>query len=370
MVQQTAGRLSRRRHKGEARHFAKSCPNPECSLFDRRGKHNIRLHSWQPLRRGRRRRYLCTACGQTFSGSQGTVYFRLQHPRQQFDEVVELRMEGVSMAAIARIKCLSWNTVARWLGKAAARATRFSEQRVRGLELVELQADEICTFAREKDHQTWIYTTIEVSSRLWPVARVGRRSWKSTLAVMRELAKRSLAGATPLIATDGYRYYKGAIRKVFGGEAVYGQVIKIRRQDRVVQVERMPINCTRRELEAALEWSEDSKTLNTSFIERLNLTLRQGLAYLARRSPCHARSWPHLGAQVGLYQCFYNFCRPHSALRFGKEIRTPAQQAGLASHRLTWREIFSEVDVGMDSSRLRIGPRRATWLGAGIRLAA
>ncbi len=35
--------------------------------------------------------------------------------------------------------------------------------------------------------------------------------------------------------------------------------------------------------------SEDSTVLNTAFIERLNLTIRQGSAYLHRRSPCHAR---------------------------------------------------------------------------------
>ena len=41
-------------------------------------------------------------------------------------------------------------------------------------------------------------------------------------------------------------------------------------------------------LKAAIVESEDSETLNTSFIERLNLTIRQASAYLRRRSPCHA----------------------------------------------------------------------------------
>ncbi len=34
----------------------------------------------------------------------------------------------------------------------------------------------------------------------------------------------------------------------------------------------------------------------------------------------------------------YNFARPHRALKFGREIRTPAMQAGLATRRLTLRE--------------------------------
>src|SRR5206468_9488778 len=42
-------------------------------------------------------------------------------------------------------------------------------------------------------------------------------------------------------------------------------------------------------VEEALHESEDSVKLNTSFVERLNLTIRQGSAYLDRRTICHAR---------------------------------------------------------------------------------
>ena len=42
--------------------------------------------------------------------------------------------------------------------------------------------------------------------------------------------------------------------------------------------------------EEVLNNSEDSSTLNTSFIERMNLTIRQGSAYLSRRTLSHARS--------------------------------------------------------------------------------
>jgi hypothetical protein len=37
----------------------------------------------------------------------------------------------------------------------------------------------------------------------------------------------------------------------------------------------------------------------------------------------------------------YNFVRPHHGLKFGQEIRTPAQQAGLTHRQLTLREVFS-----------------------------
>src|SRR5262249_55006139 len=73
---------------------------------------------------------------------------------------------------------------------------------------------------------------------------------------------------------------------------------------------------------------------------RLNLTIRQGSAYLCRRTICHARWRERLEGHLELLRCYYNFVRPHRALKFGREIRTPAMQAGLTGKRLTLRKIF------------------------------
>src|SRR5262249_48526008 len=47
-----------------------------------------------------------------------------------------------------------------------------------------------------------------------------------------------------------------------------------------------------------------------------------------------------LEGHLELLRCYYNFVRPHRALKFGREIRTPAMQAGLKGKRLTLRKIF------------------------------
>ena len=129
--------------------------------------------------------------------------------------------------------------------------------------------------------------------------------------------------------------------RLLGSACVYGQVLKTRRNNRVVRVERRVKIGTASRLNAALLASEDSETLNTSFIERLNLTIRQGSAYFA---PALAmpRSWRRPAPRhVELLRCYYNFIRPHRALRFGRETRTPAMQAGLVSQRLALRDIFT-----------------------------
>ncbi len=135
------------------------------------------------------------------------------------------------------------------------------------------------------------------------------------------------------------------IGQIFGYGCVYGVVMKTRRKDRVVKVDRYRVIGSRWQLEEALLRSEDSSKLNTSFIERLNLTIRQGSAYLYRKSACHARVADNLKHHLDLLQCYYNFIRPHRALRFGRELRTPAMLAGLATRQLSFREIFTAVEV-------------------------
>jgi hypothetical protein len=134
--------------------------------------------------------------------------------------------------------------------------------------------------------------------------------------------------------------------------------------DRIVKAERRAVIGAPWRFELALRDSEDSSKLNTSFIERLNLTIRQGSAYLFRRTIRHARQKERLEDHLELLRCYYNFVRPHRALKFGSEIRTPAMQAGLVSKQLSFRDVFVAVperilfvivfiDVTLDIRRVR-----------------
>ena len=317
-----------------------SCRNPECSLYGNIESTRIIRYGFYRTKAGRRRRYRCVGCGQTFSTTKGTLYYRLQHRRTTLDSVVTLRVEGVSLSAIARTERLAWNTVARWLERAAAVCRHFNHGRTTGFVGTELQADEIRSFTGGKRRPTWVFAAIEVWSRLWTSTVVGRRSYRNTLALVRDVATRMKFVSGPLIVTDGFECYGTVIRRVFGPAALYAQVIKTRRHDRVVRVDRRAVLGAAWRVDHALTHSEDSSTVSTSFIERLNLTIRQGSAYLSRRTLSHARATDTLEAHLELLRCYYNFVRPHRALKFGRETRTPAMQAGLATRRLTLRDIF------------------------------
>lgn len=92
------------------------------------------------------------------------------------------------------------------------------------------------------------------------------------------------------------------------------------------------------------------KVINTAFIERLNLSIRQGVAALGRKVARLAKTDAGLKDLLSLWQAYYNFCLPHATLRqrlpelqptkgSGSpkkwQQRTPAMAAGLTDH--VWR---------------------------------
>ena len=65
--------------------------------------------------------------------------------------------------------------------------------------------------------------------------------------------------------------------------------------------------------------------VSTSLIERQNLTLRNFVRRLARKTLCLSKKLENLRAALALHFCWYNFGRIHGTLRC-----TPAMEAGMA----------------------------------------
>ena len=185
---------------------------------------NIVGHGWFVTKLGRRRRYRCTVCGGTLSTNTGTAYRGLRCSRREFDQVASLRVEGVSISATARVTGHSRTTIARWLERAATAAACFNHRLLRDFDVIELQADERCTFIGSKRRTLWLFATIEVCSRLWAGSVLGRRSHRNTKAAINDVILRGRRVGCPLIATDGVEYYVGVMVRLLGSACVYGQV--------------------------------------------------------------------------------------------------------------------------------------------------
>jgi len=128
------------------------------------------------------------------------------------------------------------------------------------------------------------------------------------------------------------------------------------RRRKLVRVTHVMRLGTEADLISALQRLGFSGRLNTAFIERVNLTVRHGVAALARRTWATAQQSPHLLAHLEWWRAYYHFVRPHQSLRValvqprergGKRAvqryrqRTPAMAAGRTSRRWTAREVLS-----------------------------
>jgi hypothetical protein len=136
---------------------------------------------------------------------------------------------------------------------------------------------------------------------------------------------------------------------------IYGQVKKIYRRRKLVRVTHLMRLGTQADLTVCLQGMGFSGRLNTAFIERMNLTIRHGVAALARRSWATAQQAPYLLAHIHWWRAYYHFVRPHASLRValgqtrergGKLVaqrnlqRTPAMAAGRTNRRWTAREVL------------------------------
>ncbi len=95
--------------------------------------------------------------------------------------------------------------------------------------------------------------------------------------------------------------------------------------------------------------------INTAFIERVNLSIRQHVAAVGRRVATLCKGEDGVRQQLAVYHAYYNFVLPHASLRqplaeplptngmgSAKQWRpqTPAMAAGLTDHMWTLREVL------------------------------
>jgi transposase InsO family protein len=137
---------------------------------------------------------------------------------------------------------------------------------------------------------------------------------------------------------------------------IYGQVKKCYQRRKLVRVTHVMRMGTEDALKVALKGLGFSGRLNTAFIERVNLTVRHGVAALARRTWATAKPAPQLLAYLEWWRGYYHFVRPHQSLRVRLEQpqergnrllaqryrqQTPAMAAGRTNRRWTTREVLT-----------------------------
>ena len=136
-------------------------------------------------------------------------------------------------------------------------------------------------------------------------------------------------------------------------QLLYAHVVKTGRRRRLVDIQPRVVFGSLEAINhvlAPLGWQ-----IQTAFVERLNLSIRQHVAAVGRRVSTLCKGEDGLRQQLTLYHTSYNFCLPHTSLRqpllqpeatHGTGTakrwrpRTPAMAAGLTDHVWTLREVL------------------------------
>ncbi len=290
-----------------------ACPNPQCLYFGITDDHIHALvgdgkhgHAEQI------QTFRCQACHTTFTARRHTPLYRLKTPSHQVAMVLSALAEGLDPSAAERIFGFRQATIITWLSRAGSHAEILHERCFRNLQLPHVQLDELRTRLRSCTQMLWLWLAIDPCTKILPVLHLGPRTQHMAHLLIHSLRQKLAPGCLPLFTSDGLNLYFYALTVHFGQwlplsrrgrnvpwwqvepRLIYGQVKKCYRQRKLVRVRHVMRLGTQIDLSVALQGMGFSGRLNTAFIERAPLTIRHGIAALARRTWATAQQSPHL----------------------------------------------------------------------------
>jgi IS1 family transposase len=375
----------RPRHVDTSSHF---CPQPPCAYRGWLGLGNITSNGhpsgglWRQLH--------CTNCGGYFQETHGTPLHGKRVSSEKLVWAIGALAEGLGIRAVARVFEVDPHTVLAWLVEVADHATAFSQYFLHDVRVTQVQLDELFALLsavktgevsageaveRLSRSPHWVWAAIDPVTKLLLTVDVGDRTLAMAQHVVHQVVQVLAPDCVPLFLTDGFKEYATALLTHYGQwvqparqraqgpapkprwmplpQLLYAQVIKTVRRRRLVRVSHRVVFGTleaAQQVLAACGWQ-----INTAFIERVNLSIRQHVAAVGRRVTTLCKGEVGMRQQLVLYHVYYNFCLPHASVRVPLaaplptngtgsarqwQPRTPAMAAGLTDHVWTLREVL------------------------------
>lgn len=253
------------------------------------------------------------------------------------------------MRSISRVAGVSINTVSKLLIDAGQACAAYHNEQVRDVDAARVQCDEIWSFCYAKQKNVsrakaaprgsgdvWTWTAIDADSKLIISYLVGGRGSEYAMEFMNDVASR-LANRVQL-TTDGHKAYLEAVEGAFGADVDYAQLVKIYGTDDRLEGKYSPGVCTGA-IKRRVEGNPDIRSINTSHVERQNLTMRMSMRRFTRLTNAFSKKLDNHIHMLSLYFVYYNFCRIHKTLEV-----TPAMQAGLTGQLYDVEWMVSLID--------------------------
>ncbi len=169
-----------------------------------------------------------------------------------------------------------------------------------GLVLSLVQLDELYAQVKDSEQARWLWLVIDPVTKIIPTLHLGGRKREDAYAVTHDLKERVAPECVPSFMTDGLWMYFYALTAHFGywfrpprartdrwqpdKDFRHAQLVKRTHRRRLTYTIRRMAWGKRSELFEVLAANGFRQTIQTAFIERLNLTFRQGIAGLGRQT--------------------------------------------------------------------------------------
>jgi IS1 family transposase len=366
---------------------AQFCPNPDCLYHGRVGFGNLHANGHPG---GPWRQWHCVKCGAYFVETRGTPFHGKRVSADLLVWAIGALVEGLGIRAVARVFEVDPTTVLAWLVEASEHLKTFSQSFLHDVHVTQVQLDELyALLSAIKDGEVseawaikrlsrsphWVWVAIDPVSKLLLAIDVGDRTLAMAQCVVHQVVQVLAPDCGPVFLTDGFKAYMTALLTHFGHwiqperrqgkgpmpkprwmplpQLLYAQVVKTTRRRRLVRIRHRVIFGALEAIERVL--AAHGWQINTAFIERVNLSIRQHVAAVGRRVMMLCKGEGGLRQQLALYHTYDNFCLPHAGLRqplpqaeptngTGSprrwQPRTPAMAAGLTDHVWTLRQVL------------------------------
>jgi transposase-like protein len=301
----------------------------------------------------------------TFNKKRGTAMEGIRKHEELFVMVISLLSWGCPIQAIVHTFHLDERTVAHWQQHAGLHCEKVHRDQIEqgSLDLKHVQADEI----RVKVRGTvmWMALAMMISTRLWIAGEVSKtRDSRLIDCLMLQVRRCCKSLCELLICTDGFAAYPNSIIKAFREKVKRtagrgrcclevwpdfhrGIVIKRTVKRHLEEVIRRVAHGTEEIVQKLLSISQGGSVINTSYIERLNGTFRERLAFLTRKCRHAASKRETVHAGMYLIGSSYNFCIVHQELSKSEDLGglgfpcTPAMASSITDHIWSVKELLT-----------------------------